>query len=102
MQRDKVSPAIPSWLLSDHRHETHFMNSVLIMPGAKKKLIEKGGLVTDENARVLREDGSVIDGLYATGNNMAAVMGAHLCWRREYYRASSGVRLLRCTSRGAA
>lgn len=35
----------------------------------------KGGLVTDENARVLREDGSVIEGLYATGNCSAAVMG---------------------------
>jgi 3-oxosteroid 1-dehydrogenase len=35
----------------------------------------KGGLLTDERARVLREDGSVIDGLYATGNTSAAVMG---------------------------
>ena len=35
----------------------------------------KGGLVTDESARVLREDGSVIDGLYAVGNCSAAVMG---------------------------
>ncbi|HSW11808.1 MAG TPA: FAD-dependent oxidoreductase [Solimonas sp.] len=35
----------------------------------------KGGLVTDANARVLREDGSVIPGLYATGNTSAAVMG---------------------------
>lgn len=35
----------------------------------------KGGLLTDEHARVLREDGSVIEGLYATGNNMASVMG---------------------------
>lgn len=34
-----------------------------------------GGLLTDEHARVLREDGSVIDGLYATGNVTAAVMG---------------------------
>jgi len=34
-----------------------------------------GGLVTDEHARVLREDGSVIGGLYATGNTSAAVMG---------------------------
>ena len=34
-----------------------------------------GGLVTDEHARVLREDGSVIAGLYATGNTSAAVMG---------------------------
>ena len=34
-----------------------------------------GGLRTDEYARVLREDESVIDGLYATGNTAAAVMG---------------------------
>ncbi len=34
-----------------------------------------GGLVTDEYARVLREDGSVIEGLYATGNSTASVMG---------------------------
>lgn len=35
----------------------------------------KGGLWADERARVLREDGSVIAGLYATGNVSAAVMG---------------------------
>ena len=35
----------------------------------------KGGLVTDESARVLRADGSVIAGLYAVGNCSAAVMG---------------------------
>lgn len=35
----------------------------------------KGGLWCDEHARVLREDGSVIAGLYATGNVSAAVMG---------------------------
>ena len=34
-----------------------------------------GGVVTDENARVLREDGSVIPGLYATGISTASVMG---------------------------
>ncbi|MEY4159653.1 MAG: hypothetical protein RLZZ136_274 [Pseudomonadota bacterium] len=34
-----------------------------------------GGVVTDENARVLREDGSVIEGLYATGVSTASVMG---------------------------
>lgn len=34
-----------------------------------------GGLLTDEHARVLREDSSVIAGLYATGNTSAAVMG---------------------------
>ncbi|WP_455361047.1 FAD-dependent oxidoreductase [Streptomyces sp. SYSU K21746] len=35
----------------------------------------KGGLVTDADARVLREDGTVIAGLYASGNCSAAVMG---------------------------
>lgn len=32
------------------------------------------GLVTDEHARVLRADGSAIDGLYACGNDMHSVM----------------------------
>jgi 3-oxosteroid 1-dehydrogenase len=34
-----------------------------------------GGVVTDEHARVLREDGAVIPGLYATGTSTASVMG---------------------------
>ena len=34
-----------------------------------------GGLLTDEYARVLREDGVPIAGLYATGNCTASVMG---------------------------
>jgi 3-oxosteroid 1-dehydrogenase len=35
----------------------------------------KGGLVTDENAHVLRDDGTAIPGLYAAGNTSAALMG---------------------------
>ncbi len=35
----------------------------------------KGGLLTDEWARVLREDGQPIPGLYAAGNTTASVMG---------------------------
>jgi len=35
----------------------------------------KGGLNVDASAHVLREDGSVIPGLYAIGNTSAAVMG---------------------------
>ena len=46
--------------------------AVRILPG---DLGTKGGLVTDEHARVLREDGTVIPGLYAAGNVSAAVMG---------------------------
>ena len=34
----------------------------------------KGGLVSDEFARVLRTDGSIIDGLYATGNTTSSMM----------------------------
>jgi 3-oxosteroid 1-dehydrogenase len=34
-----------------------------------------GGVVTDVNARVLREDGHPIEGLYATGVSTASVMG---------------------------
>ncbi|MFG2876634.1 FAD-dependent oxidoreductase [Streptomyces sp. NPDC048337] len=35
----------------------------------------KGGLVTDGDGRVLREDATPIEGLYASGNCSAAVMG---------------------------
>jgi 3-oxosteroid 1-dehydrogenase len=44
-----------------------------------------GGVVTDEYARVLRNDGSVITGLYATGVSTASVMG------RAYPGAGSSV-----------
>jgi 3-oxosteroid 1-dehydrogenase len=46
--------------------------AVKIVPG---DLGTKGGLLTDEHARVLRPDGSAIAGLYAAGNVSAAVMG---------------------------
>lgn len=46
--------------------------AVKIIPG---DLGTKGGLVTDERGRVLGEDDSVIEGLYAAGNVSSAVMG---------------------------
>jgi 3-oxosteroid 1-dehydrogenase len=46
--------------------------AIKIVPG---DLGTKGGLRTDERARVLRRDGTVIEGLYAAGNASAAVMG---------------------------
>ena len=46
--------------------------AVELFPG---DLGTKGGLVTDKHARVLRADGSAIDGLFSTGNNSASVMG---------------------------
>jgi 3-oxosteroid 1-dehydrogenase len=44
-----------------------------------------GGVVTDEHARVMRHDGTVIPGLYATGVSTASVMG------RAYPGAGSSV-----------
>jgi 3-oxosteroid 1-dehydrogenase len=162
LEHDKKTDgkALPSWLVSDHRHDTKFLSAALIVPGAKKKLMAKGelveaktlseladkmgvnkktfletidrfnafavqgvdrdyqrgrtsydryysspsakpnpnlgplqkppfraikiypgdlntkgGLVTDQYARVLRKDKSVIHGLYSAGNNSASVMG---------------------------
>ena len=46
--------------------------AIKIVPG---DLGTNGGLRTDERARVLREDGGPIAGLYAAGNASAAVMG---------------------------
>ncbi|WP_206037751.1 3-oxosteroid 1-dehydrogenase [Rhodococcus sp. HNM0569] len=46
--------------------------AIKMVPG---DLGTKGGLRTDEHARVLREDGTVIDRLYAAGNASAPVMG---------------------------
>jgi 3-oxosteroid 1-dehydrogenase len=46
--------------------------AVEMIPG---DLGTKGGLVTDEHARVLRDDGSPIEGAYAIGNTSASVMG---------------------------
>jgi succinate dehydrogenase/fumarate reductase flavoprotein subunit len=45
---------------------------VKVWPG---DLGTKGGLLTNEHAQVLREDGSIIPGLYAAGNTSASVMG---------------------------
>jgi 3-oxosteroid 1-dehydrogenase len=47
-------------------------HAIRLAPG---DLGTKGGLVTNEHAQVLRDDGSVISRLYATGNVTAAVMG---------------------------
>jgi 3-oxosteroid 1-dehydrogenase len=35
----------------------------------------KGGLLTNEHAQVVRDDGTVVTGLYAAGNSSASVMG---------------------------
>ena len=56
--------------------------SVPVVPGDVSTF---GGVVTDAKARVLREDGSVIAGLYATGTSTASMMG------RAYPGAGSSV-----------
>ena len=45
------------------------------MPVVPGDVSTYGGVVTDEKARVLREDGSIIPGLYATGVSTASAMG---------------------------
>jgi 3-oxosteroid 1-dehydrogenase len=55
-----------------HRIDHGPFYAVKIVPG---DLGTKGGLVTDERGRVLRADGSVVEGLYAAGNCSSAVMG---------------------------
>ncbi len=64
--------------------------AVKIVPG---DLGTKGGLVTDEKARVLRPDGSVIPGLYAAGNASSAVMGRTYAGPGRHHRPRAGVRL---------
>jgi len=46
-----------------------------------------GGLRTDEYARVLRADDTVVRGLYAVGNTTAAVMGRSYAGRRRHHRS---------------
>ncbi|RVU07767.1 FAD-dependent oxidoreductase [Novosphingobium umbonatum] len=49
-------------------------HAVEVVPGSFGSF---AGLKTDAHARVLREDGAVIDGLYAAGADMASIMGGH-------------------------
>ena len=60
-----------------------------------------GGIVTDEHARVLREDGSVIEGLYATGQFDRVGRGSVLSRRRRQHRRVVRVRISRRAARGA-
>jgi 3-oxosteroid 1-dehydrogenase len=63
-------PTLPNPCLNELIKPPYY--AAKVVPG---DLGTKGGLVTDEHARVLREDGAVIPGLYATGNTSASVMG---------------------------
>ncbi|MFC4376447.1 FAD-binding protein [Nocardia halotolerans] len=63
-------PTLPQPALDELDHGPYYALRIRI-----GDLGTKGGLVYNEDAQVLRADGSVIDGLYATGNTSAAVMG---------------------------
>jgi 3-oxosteroid 1-dehydrogenase len=73
--------AYDNWLGDFHRKDgSHTLGAIeqgpfYAMPVVPGDVGTYGGVVTDENARVLREDGSVIPGLYATGISTASVMG---------------------------
>lgn len=69
--------------LGDANHPTHPClapveqapyYAVKIFPG---DIGTSAGLVTDEFARVLQQDKTVIQGLYAVGNDMNSIMGGH-------------------------
>ena len=60
----------PAWAPSTRRPTT----PCEVLPG---DIGTCGGLVTDEHARVLDEQDQPIEGLYATGNSTATVMGRH-------------------------
>jgi 3-oxosteroid 1-dehydrogenase len=73
--------AYDNWLGDFHRQDgSHTLGTIEKGPFYAAPVVPGdvgtyGGVVTDENARVLREDGSLIEGLYATGISTASVMG---------------------------
>ena len=73
--------AYDNWLGDFHRKDgSHTLGTIEQGPFYAAPVVPGdvgtyGGVVTDVNARVLRDDGSVIPGLYATGISTASVMG---------------------------
>lgn len=72
--------AYDNWLGDFHREGSHTLGPIEKGPFYAAPVVPGdvgtyGGVVTDANARVLREDGSPIEGLYATGISTASVMG---------------------------
>jgi 3-oxosteroid 1-dehydrogenase len=73
--------AYDNWLGDFHRQDgSHTLGPIEKGPFYAAPMVPGdvgtyGGVVTDENARVLRADGSWIEGLYATGISTASVMG---------------------------
>ncbi|KHK90147.1 FAD-dependent oxidoreductase [Novosphingobium malaysiense] len=72
--------AYDNWLGDFHREGSHTLGPIEKGPFYAAPVVPGdvgtyGGVVTDANARVLREDGTPIEGLYATGISTASVMG---------------------------
>lgn len=63
-------PTLPSPTLAPLTRAPYY--AIRMLPG---DLGTNGGVVTDEQARVLTTDGAVVPGLYATGNVTASAMG---------------------------
>jgi 3-oxosteroid 1-dehydrogenase len=82
--------AYDGWLGDAYHHPSHTLGSIAeapfyALPVVPGDVSTYGGVVTDEHARVLRADGTVISGLYATGISTASVMG------RAYPGAGSSI-----------
>jgi 3-oxosteroid 1-dehydrogenase len=72
--------AYDNWLGDPYNTPSHTLGTIekgpfYALPVIPGDVGTYGGVVTDASARVLREDGSVIPGLYATGISTASVMG---------------------------
>ena len=79
-QFNRGGRAYDNWLGDFNREGSHTLAPVEKGPFYAASVVPGdvgtyGGVVTDANARVLREDGSVIEGLYASGVSTASVMG---------------------------
>ena len=72
--------AYDRWLGDAHADPSASLGTIEVAPFFAMEVLPGdvgtyGGVVTDNHARVLRNDGSVIAGLYATGVSTASVMG---------------------------
>jgi 3-oxosteroid 1-dehydrogenase len=82
--------AYDGWLGDDYHQPSKTLGTIAeapfyALPVVPGDVSTYGGVVSDEHARVLRSDGSVISGLYATGISTASVMG------RAYPGAGSSI-----------
>lgn len=72
--------AYDEWLGDHYHHPSNTLGTIEVGPFYAARVYPGdvgtyGGVVTDVHGRVLRDDGSAIGGLYATGTTTASVMG---------------------------